>query len=66
MSEVVCHTEGCEDCEEPESFDKKGGVGEVSPAVQTGPATEIPNSHIHCKALKVTCNVLINYIIDLK
>ena len=61
MSEVVGHTERCEDCEKPESFDEKRGVLEVSPAVQTGPATEIPHNHVHCKGLKVTCNVLINY-----
>ena len=56
VSEVVGHTEGCEDCEKPESFDGKGRVGQVSPAMETCPATEFPHCHVHCKILKVTCN----------
>ena len=52
VSEVVGHTEGCQDSEKPESFDGKGRVGQVSPTMETGPATEFPHCHVHCKITK--------------
>ena len=48
-SEVVSHTEGCEDGEAPESFDEEVRVRQVNLAMETCLATEFPHCKVHCQ-----------------